>query len=173
MLNFMLFPLFFSCKALGTKRLASEELVYDWDKKRLNVGPVRILFFSQFLILCCCFKILFWQYTRALCLPLSPFLSFLSSYIHTYCTDKWSATNIYKFRASGWDQCRSKSWSVPLLSQHKSKYSSMFAIAHDVSTSSFYTCTPWKRVTNFSNMSFIYIGDIFIGFALNDAIILP
>ncbi|XP_061341162.1 uncharacterized protein LOC133287547 isoform X3 [Gastrolobium bilobum] len=25
--------------ALGTKRLASEELVYDWDNKRLNVGP--------------------------------------------------------------------------------------------------------------------------------------
>jgi hypothetical protein len=35
---------FFWCKALGTKRLASEELVYDWDNKRLNVGPVRILF---------------------------------------------------------------------------------------------------------------------------------
>ena len=32
------------CKALGTKRLASEELVSDWDNKRLNVGPVRILF---------------------------------------------------------------------------------------------------------------------------------
>lgn len=37
MLIFMLFPLF-GCEALGTKRLASEELVYDWDNKRLNVG---------------------------------------------------------------------------------------------------------------------------------------
>lgn len=35
---------FFRCSALGTKRLASEELVYDLDNKRLNVGPVRILF---------------------------------------------------------------------------------------------------------------------------------
>ncbi|RZB60846.1 hypothetical protein D0Y65_043560 [Glycine soja] len=26
------------CTALGTKRLASEELVYDWDNKRLNIG---------------------------------------------------------------------------------------------------------------------------------------
>jgi len=41
----MLFPLFW-CEALGTKRLASEELVYDWDNKRLNVGTVRTLFFS-------------------------------------------------------------------------------------------------------------------------------
>lgn len=40
----MLFPLLFWCKALGTKRLASEELGYDWDNKRLNVGSVRILF---------------------------------------------------------------------------------------------------------------------------------
>lgn len=29
-------------KALGTKRLASDEFVHDWDNKRLNVGNVRI-----------------------------------------------------------------------------------------------------------------------------------
>lgn len=31
-------------KALGTKRLATEELVQGWDSKRLNAGSVRDLF---------------------------------------------------------------------------------------------------------------------------------
>ena len=68
----------------------------------------------------------------------------------TYFTDKWSASNIYKFRASGRDRCRSKTWTLPLLSQHELNYSSKFAIGHMASTSSFCTCPPWKRVTKSS-----------------------
>ena len=30
----------FGYKVLGTKRLASEDLVRDWDNKRLNAGQV-------------------------------------------------------------------------------------------------------------------------------------
>lgn len=36
------FSLFFCHKALGTKRLASEELVHNWDNKRLNAGQVSV-----------------------------------------------------------------------------------------------------------------------------------
>lgn len=32
-------------KALGTKRLASDEFVHDWDNKRLNIGHVSIYLF--------------------------------------------------------------------------------------------------------------------------------
>lgn len=40
----MLFLSLFGCKALGTKRLATDELVHEWDNKRLNLGQVRIHF---------------------------------------------------------------------------------------------------------------------------------
>lgn len=45
MLLIWYFPMLFFLrgKALGTKRLASEELVNDWDNKRLNAGHVRFL----------------------------------------------------------------------------------------------------------------------------------
>lgn len=39
-------------KGLGTKRLASEEFVNDWDNKRLNIGHVRILPLLLFKIIC-------------------------------------------------------------------------------------------------------------------------
>lgn len=36
--------IYFHYKALGTKRLASEELVHDWDNKRLNIGSVSMIY---------------------------------------------------------------------------------------------------------------------------------
>lgn len=43
--------LFLEYTALGTKRLASEELVHDWDNKRLNIGQVRSFVYSMALYL--------------------------------------------------------------------------------------------------------------------------